>query len=327
MFIEHRNLKWPSINILIVNILFNIVFTLVVTAVIATVNFVLIKQYLNKKFPWHVNNTKRVIVELLSTNITSVSLITVFVIILYHLYPPEIQWQLRLGTAIFRNAVIAMIVNNIVAPFYEAQYLFREWINSRVETEQLKREKAESQYAALRNQINPHFLFNSLNTLLSMVAENPKASQYVESLSDFLRYALQTNEKEAVYLDEELKLANRYIFIQKTRFGDKLSVDINISRQYLDYVVPPFALQMLLENAIKHNVVSREYPLHIKVYTVDDYLTVKNNLHRKSEKDESTGIGLNNIVSRYSFLTDRKVTINEENGTFKVALPLVKMSL
>jgi LytS/YehU family sensor histidine kinase len=105
-------------------------------------------------------------------------------------------------------------------------------------------------------------------------------------------------------------------------------VDTDIPGQYLDYVVPPFALQMLLENAIKHNVVSREFPLHIKVYVKEDtYLMVENNLHRKLEDNPSTGIGLNNITNRYKFLSDRKVLIEDENDTFKVALPLVKMSL
>ena len=306
---------------------FNIGYTLVVTGIIATVNLALIKRYLNNKFPWHVNNAKRIIFELLSTNISSVTLITVFSLVLFHLYPCEIQQQIELGPAIFKNIVISLIINNIVTPFYEAQYLFREWINLRVETEQLKREKAESQYTALRNQINPHFLFNSLNTLLTMVADNPKASQYVESLSDFLRYALQTHEKEAVSLEEELKLASQYIFIQKTRFGDKLMVDTDVPGQYLDYAVPPFALQMLLENAIKHNIVSREYPLHIKIYIKDTYLMVENNLRRKLEENPSTGIGLNNITNRYKFLSDRKVLIDEDTDTFKVALPLVKMSL
>jgi len=325
--IEQRDFKYPATDILVINVFINIGFTLVVTGIIATINLVFIKRYLNKNFPWHVNNAKRIIIEFLSTNIASALLIVVFSIIMFYLYPYKIRHQVEIGTVIFRNVVIALIVNNIVAPFYEAQYLFREWINSRVETEQLKREKAESQYAVLRNQINPHFLFNSLNTLLTMVAENPKASQYVESLSDLLRYALQTNNKEAVSLGEELKLANQYIFIQKTRFGDKLTVETDIPAHYLDYAVPPFAMQMLLENAIKHNVVSREYPLHIKVYASDHYLLVENSLHRKSEENPSTGIGLNNIINRYKFLSDRKVLVEEENGTFKVALPLVKMNL
>jgi sensor histidine kinase YesM len=313
-------------NAFIVNTLINIVFTLFVTGVISTFNLSVIKRYLNKKYPWHVNNGKRIVFELLSTNIAALIIITVCVVILYHMYPPEIRAEVKLSTAIFRSVTIALIVNNIVAPIYEAQYLFREWLNSRIETEQLKREKAESQYAALRNQINPHFLFNSLNTLLTMVAENPKASQYVESLSEFLRSVLQSHEKEAVLLEEELKLANQYIFIQKTRFGDKLNVVTSIPPLYLDYAIPPFALQMLLENAIKHNVVSRENPLHINVYEEDSYLVVENTLRTKFEKDPSTGRGLSNIINRFKYLTDRKVLISEDDGKFKVSLPLMKMS-
>jgi len=160
-----------------------------------------------------------------------------------------------------------------------------------------------------------------------MVAENPKASQYVESLSDFLRNVLQAHDKEAVFLHEELKMANQYIFIQKTRFGDKLIVETSIPPDYLDYALPSFALQILLENAIKHNVVSKEYPLKIKVYVADDYLVVENNIRRKSEENPSTGIGLNNIVNRFRYLSARTIKINDEGGKFKVSLPLLKMSL
>jgi sensor histidine kinase YesM len=325
-FFEHPNLTLSS-NSLIINTLINIIFTILVTGTIATVNLVFIKRYINNKFPWHVKNVQRIVFEFFSTNIAAVFIISIFVIILYYSYPPEVYSKVRLSSAIYQNAVIALIVNNIVAPVYEAQYLFREWINSRIETEQLKREKAESQYTALRNQINPHFLFNSLNTLLTMVAENPKASQYVESLSEFLRSVLQAHEKEAVSLQEELKLSNQFIFIQKTRFGDKLNVETTIPQLFLDYAIPPFALQMLLENAIKHNVVSREYPLRINVYVEDSYLVVENSIHTKSEKDPSTGIGLNNIVNRFKFLTDRKVLISEDDGKFKVSLPLMKIGI
>jgi two-component system, LytTR family, sensor kinase len=325
---NYQEVKNAAFNSVFVVFLINALYTFIVTGIITAVNLLLIKKFFEKKYPWsHTNKVKRVIMELLSTNLLSASLITLFVIIQYNLYSDEVKKLVDFSSVMYQSVVVALIINNIIAPLYEAQFLFREWIKSRIETEQLKREKAESQYAVLKSQINPHFLFNSLNTLLTMIADNQEASRYVESLSDFLRYILQTNDKEAVSLTDELNMVNKYIFIQKNRFGDKLIVETDIPEHYLDFLIPPFALQMLLENALKHNVVSREYPLHINIFVEDHYLVVENNIHKKTEDTHSTGVGLVNITNRFKFLSDRKVNIINENGKFKVALPLVKISV
>jgi LytS/YehU family sensor histidine kinase len=176
--------------------------------------------------------------------------------------------------------------------------------------------------------VNPHFLFNSLNTLLMLVNENPVASKYVESISEIMRYMLQSQDKEAVLLRDELKIARDYVFIQQSRFGDKLQVEFDVPEKYYHYAIPPLALQMLLENAIKHNVVSKEDPLKVRVYMQDSlFIVIENSIKAKIDKDPSTGVGLDNIRNRYIHLTGKDILVKQENGKFVVMLPLFEKSI
>jgi len=161
-----------------------------------------------------------------------------------------------------------------------------------------------------------------------MVQENPAASKYVESLSEFMRYVLQTREKEAVLLRDELQMARQYLFIQQTRFGEKLEINIDIPESFYHYAIPPLALQMLLENAIKHNEISRQNHLIISVYISNQRkLVVENNLQKKNDLQPSTGIGLLNIGNRYKYLSGNDIEIIEEKDKFRVALPLLEVPL
>jgi LytS/YehU family sensor histidine kinase len=189
----------------------------------------------------------------------------------------------------------------------------------------LKKEKIESQYEALKSQINPHFLFNSFNTLITIIEEDPGLGvRYVEQLSDFYRSILQYREKELIPLAEEIQLVKSYFFLLKERFGDKLNLSIQLDEGQHSYIVP-LSLQMLVENAIKHNVVSSEKPLSIQIHTNEDqYLVVANNLQPKRTKEPSTGFGLNSIITRYALLTSNPVDVLEKEATFEVHIPLIK---
>jgi sensor histidine kinase YesM len=224
--------------------------------------------------------------------------------------------------------LFSLLITYFISTFYAAAFFFNQWKINMIKAERLEKSQLEAQYETLKNQVNPHFLFNSLNTLLSMVECNPDAVKYVENLSEFMRYVLQTREKEVVLLRDELAMAKQYVFIQKSRFGDKLIVNIDVSEAYYHYAIPPLALQMLLENAIKHNVISRDYHLMISVYVDSQkYLVIENRINRKEDFAPSTGIGLNNIKNRYMFLSGKEVIISEENDIFKVALPLIEFKL
>ncbi len=187
----------------------------------------------------------------------------------------------------------------------------------------LQRERLKGQFETLRNQINPHFLFNSFNTLISTIAKDKdQAIDYVEQLSDYFRIILEQREKEVITLKEELELADRYLFLQKQRFGDNLIVIRTIPDGLMDSLIPPMTIQLLVENAIKHNIISRLKPLTIELYVSDNFLIVSNTLQEKTQKEPSTGVGLNNIVHRYLILFKKEVLVVKNENRFEVLLPL-----
>ena len=187
----------------------------------------------------------------------------------------------------------------------------------------LQRERLKGQFETLRNQINPHFLFNSFNTLISTIAKDKdQAIDYVEQLSDYFRIILEQREKEVITLKEELELADRYLFLQKQRFGDNLIVIRTIPDEFMDSLIPPMTIQLLVENAIKHNIISRLKPLTIELNVSDNFLIVSNTLQEKTQKEPSTGVGLNNIVHRYLILFKKEVLIVKNEIRFEVLLPL-----
>lgn len=224
--------------------------------------------------------------------------------------------------------LFGVVTTFMISAIYASVSFFMEWKANLIKNQALEKANLEARYETLRNQINPHFLFNSLNTLLMMVADNPEASRYVESISDLMRYMLNSRDKDVVLLKDELKIARDYSFIQKSRFGEKLLVSFKIDPSYYHYVIPPLTLQMLIENAIKHNVVSKENPLWINVsITENQFITVENNIQPKLESEPSTGVGLENIRNRYLFVAGKEVIINNQGNTFKVLLPLFEKQL
>jgi len=213
----------------------------------------------------------------------------------------------------------------MIMGIYESIYFMHELKNSVEEKELLKRENLHAQLNALRTQVNPHFLFNNLNTLSSLIPENPKhAVDFVQQLSKVYRHILEVEDEKSIPLKDELELLNAYIFLLKTRFGNNLQVNITISDEKLQKKIVPLSLQILMENAIKHNIVSSDKPLHIDVSTENDSLVVSNNLQMKKQINESTGIGLDNIRNRYKMLSDKPVTVTESEGNFTVSIPLIE---
>ncbi|MBL7814070.1 MAG: histidine kinase [Saprospiraceae bacterium] len=188
---------------------------------------------------------------------------------------------------------------------------------------ELKREKIESQLEMLKSQISPHFLFNSFNTLIATIENDPKSAvEYTERLSDFYRNILQVREKNTISLQEELNLLENYIFLLRQRHGDAISVEIKTVR--FDKKIVPLTLQLLVENAVKHNVVSKSRPLSISILELEDgYLEVKNNVRKKLDKERSTGFGLSSLKSRYQLLTPQKVSVTETEESFIVKIPLI----
>lgn len=189
----------------------------------------------------------------------------------------------------------------------------------------LEKERIQSQFDTLRNQINPHFLFNSFNTLISTISKDKElAIHYVEQLSDYFRTILEQRDKETIFLKEELALVEQYLFLQKQRFGENLKIEIDIDNRYLETSIPPLTLQLLAENAIKHNIISKSKPLTIQIKSVNGFLSVCNNLQEKSTKEPSTGVGLNNIFNRYQILFNASVKIEKNETQYCVKVPIIE---
>ncbi len=188
---------------------------------------------------------------------------------------------------------------------------------------QLQSENIRNQYEALKNQLNPHMLFNSLNTLRSLVREDQdRAQNYIQELSKVLRYTLQSNEGQLVTLHEEMKFVSAYIFLLKMRFENNLIFDIHIDNKYNSYHLPPMAIQMLIENAVKHNEISNRNPLTIVIQTLDaDCICVSNKLQPKINSNPGMGVGLANLGKRYQLLLQKDITI-KKNTDFSVIVPL-----
>lgn len=222
----------------------------------------------------------------------------------------------------FRISIVPTVIVYLV---YEAVYFFDAWKMNVRKTEALMRENVQSQLEVLKNQLDPHFLFNSMNTLAALIDdENTAAQDYLERLSDVYRYVLVSRNKNTVLLSEEIAFVDAYVYLNKIRFRENLQVEKRLSEAVLTQQITPLSLQMLVENAIKHNAASRENPLQIVIREENGgYLVVENNISEKTILEKSTRVGLQNIINRYSLLTDREVKINREDDRFTVKIPLL----
>lgn len=214
----------------------------------------------------------------------------------------------------------------VITAFLTSRGFLMSWRQAAIESEQLKRAHIAAQYESLKNQINPHFLFNSLNALTHLVYEDQdQAALFIRKLAEVYRYVLDTHEKEVVPLAEEVTFIQSYIFLHKIRFEDNLQMEVQLPEDE-NLMLPPLSLQMLLENAIKHNEISDAHPLHICITQEGEHIVVRNNLQKKSLKEYSSGLGLQNIRSRYEQLSNLSVEILEDLHSFTVKLPLLKFS-
>lgn len=226
----------------------------------------------------------------------------------------------------FRLFAVSFTSSILVAAIYEAVYFFMRWKQSIAETEKIKKERISSQLEALKNQVNPHFLFNSLNTLASIIPEDPKrAVEFVQKMSAVYRNILDLNEKQVVTLEEELDTLEKYIFLVQTRFPENLSFEMHIDDSARDRYIVPMSVQNLVENALKHNIISKKKPLHITLETSGEELVVTNNLQKKITEEKGTGTGLRNIDNRYRLTFGRRITVEETEQTFGVRIPLVNI--
>ncbi|WP_439554222.1 2TM domain-containing protein [Flavobacterium macrobrachii] len=222
------------------------------------------------------------------------------------------------------NYIVASVFTFIVISIVHIIYLYKYYQENKLKEQKVIAGTANAKFESLKNQIDPHFLFNSLNVLSSLIEENPdNAQRFTTSLSKIYRYVLEQKDKELVPVEEELQFAKTYMNLLKMRFENSISYELPTDFDNLEAKVVPLSLQLLLENTIKHNVVSEQKPLHIKIYIENNYLIIENNLQKKEVLQDRKGVGLQNIVNRYALISERRVLVEETSEVFKVKIPIL----
>jgi sensor histidine kinase YesM len=276
----------------------------------------LVGHLVDSKVSWYKFPTKRLVVGLISTIVyTLIAVITAMLAF-------EKVFSFSFGKSFLWTIYFSVIVTIIISLILHSREFLLRGRQATLDKEIHQKESIRARYEALKSQISPHFLFNSLNALTNLVYEDQdKAAKFIKQLSEVYRYVLDTRDVELVSIEEEKRFLNSYLFLQQIRFGDKLKLEVDLDKTRT--LVAPLVLQMLVENAIKHNVISEEDPLHIRIFQQDGCIVVENDLRRKSVLiDDSPGLGLDNISRRYEFLSDKKVEVIK-NEKFTVRLPII----
>ena len=283
----------------------------------------LIIYTLDKRLPWIDKPVTRTFTQFILMLLWSVSaFVSVQLLMMYLIngLPPSEAWQYATESIIY-TFLIALFISLA----FTAIGFFRAWRESVLSEAAIKAEMMSYKYESLRNQINPHFLFNSFNVLSDLVYEDQaQAVKFIRQMSDLFRYVLDSRDKELVSLGEELEFMNSYVFLLKTRFGDKLKLDIDLNPEINAYIVP-MTLQLLVENAVKHNEVSEKFPLSISIRQKDQYIEVENALKPKPTGNDSKKTGLKNISQQFAFFTDKEIEVKSTETHFLVRVPIIMM--
>lgn len=286
-------------------------------------------NWLEKKLPWKKRPAFRILAELPIVLGTTSFLMLFFSHLTYNLHNKSFGHEFYNSYADFlaKELTMCAVLTLIVVSVVESTFFFKEWRKSLVLSERLQKENMQSQLEVLKNQVNPHFLFNSLNVLSSLVYSDPsKAEMFIDKFASVYRYILNIQGKIVVQLNEELEFLNSYIYLQKIRFNEGFIININIEENKLVLYIPPLCLQQLVENAIKHNIVSAEHPLTVKIYNEGNELFVINNIQKRDEPQSSTGIGLKNLTERYFQFANVKPKFEEKENQFIAMTPLLKIT-
>ncbi|MFY0591007.1 sensor histidine kinase [Roseivirga sp.] len=279
---------------------------------------------LRKKYPSLKDSTQRIALLFLGILIT-VTVVDFIGVSLVSLVSENISYDFQERA---RSLLVVIALTTMIMAIYEAVYFFLLLQKSIREEEQSKQAIIQAQLDTLRNQAQPHFFFNTLNTLRDIIDQSPKedAKQFVDKLSDIYRFLLESGNTNLISLKDELKFAKAYIHIQSERFGENLELNWNIPQAHLNTMIVPMSLQLLLENAIKHNVISRAKPLMVNINIKDETMIVDNIIQKKSTQLPSTKVGLKNIEKRYALISDKSIEIINDGHRFSVSLPLLKDS-
>jgi hypothetical protein len=301
-------------------LLLNFVLALLTAVVTWEANRALI-IYCHRAFAAADMERKRFVTEALLVIIVNAFIYCVTIALLFYFDPQNRPHWLFL----FLGMLDRLLYGFLIAGFYELLFFMQKWKTATREAEELKKLNLMIQFESLKNQVKPHFLFNSLNTLTGLVEKDSKqAVKFIAELSKVYRYLLQSSEKELIGLQDELQFTEAYFFLLQTRFGEGIALHINVHENIHQQLLPPLTLQMLVENAVKHNQVSVRKPLKVEIFSEDDqWLIVRNNFQPRRGA-ASNGMGLSNIASKYRLLNQPEMSIENDEHSFTVKLPLIK---
>ena len=296
-------------------------------------------RFVNKRVLWKSNFAIRFFVELLICNLIAVSIIVIILLVyirLFSEYPSISRFYDAHSDTFLKLNIITFVLVLIFTIVDFMNYSYSSYASIQLENAKLKSEQLKLQFDALKSQLNPHYLFNSLNTISSLIYRDIElAEEFIRNFSQTHQYILSLNKKRLVSLKEELELTKAYTFLLKVRYENSLEFKIDIPEEIMNTKLPPLSLQMLVENSIKHNVISEEEPLQIEIssdkneYIIvsnnfigkPNYLEIENSLMKKPEK-LNLKIGLENIKKRYSYFSDKKVIVRKDDK-FTVKLPII----
>jgi hypothetical protein len=283
-------------------------------------NLILIR-FLDERYPWESSGVRRVLTQAFLTLLVGLA-IGFLITSVSHLLNAYEENLLRVYVF---NMIVVAVCNIVMMTIFEAWIFFYRQAESEKRNLKLSRELSSIRFEVLKNQMNPHFMFNSLNVLSSLIEEDTEKSQrFIEEFSSIYRYVLETIEKHVISLEKELEFARSYMFLQQIRHGDELSWSVEIPSEWLQSYLPPLSLQLVLENAIKHNKIEKEHPFHIRLTVSDENLVVENPLKPKISFRKSTGVGQKNLIKRYSMITNREPEFRMETHRYVVTLPLIR---
>jgi two-component system, LytTR family, sensor kinase len=319
MYIMYGERAWNEWDVWIVS-------WTVVTAM-GTFTFLIHTQYeyyIQNKYPSLEQTGYRVFFKLVE-NLIIISPGVLLIFFVFH-QNKILGYQVREGDLKY-GFLVGLWINLIFGTLFEVEYILNKYKETAAEKEFLEKLQLDQEFEQLKQKVNPHFLFNCFNTLSSLITEDKsKAEKFLDELSKVYRYLLRNNEDGMSTLESEMKFIESYFQLLKTRHGDAVHLQVDINKFYNNFLLPSLSLQMLLENAEKHNIVHREKPLQVNIYTNEmRQLTVSNNLQKKAERADSAGIGLTNIKEKYKLLNQPNVVINETPGEFIVILPLIEV--
>ncbi len=279
--------------------------------------------FLERKLPWLQYPIKRLVSQVLSLTLFSGLIIFLgFTIWIKLSEGLDLKFIFALVLPSLKVVYIFVFLSLLVG---NAILFFKNWKEATIQQEELKRAHLALQYQTLKDQVRPHFLFNSLSSLVTLINTDPeKATLFVHRLSDVYRYVLEQRENELVPVEEELKFLKDYVYLQQIRFGENLQVQYNLNLEPKLMVIP-LSMQMLVENAIKHNEISADRPLTIEVLaTGQNHIIIKNNLQKKEVPEQSLGMGIENLKKRIEVFSKEPLQIFEESGAFIVRIPTIQ---